>query len=192
MNSGKNIMTAFNVVFQTYSNLKKMFEELDEIAERNNATNIISHKSGFLRERSEIEPKGWYLRSFIKLYQKKNGESISDSLLINEPIYAMEISFHDSSFDDSPEVVLAKLNYKDDTFQGKDPNISEHWKFYRPLHVNQNFTERKVGDITITKPINTDISGKYGNIKEARYKKVKLVDIKPDNIENIFQELLAL
>ena len=193
MNSGKNIMTAFEVVAQTYVNVNKMLNELDEIAIRNEAENIVEKKPGFLRWRSDMDTQAWYIGSFVKLYQKKEGEQINDSILRDDSIYAIEINFygHGHGSKEGPQVVLAKFNYSGLVLNGNPPAISEHAKFFRPIY-ESNFTFEQDGEYTIRKPQNESISKKYGNVKDVVFKTIELTDITSDNIENIFQELLAL
>ena len=191
MNTGKNIMTAFKVVAQTYANVHKMLNELDEIALKNGVENIVEKKPGFVRWRSDVDTQAWYIGSLIKLYQKKEGEQINDSILRNDSIYAIEINFYGHGGKEVPQVVLAKFNYSGLVLNGNPPAISDHAKFFRPIY-ESNFTLEQHEEYTIRTPQNEDISRKYGNLKDVVFKMIELTDITSDTIENIFQELIAL
>ncbi len=190
MSSGENVLKAFKVIDQTYANIKKMFDEFDEIAERNNACNIIGNNPRFLRWRSDMETEGWYLGSMIKLFQEK--ELIGDKNLWNEPIYVIDVVFWDSAYKDSPEVFLAKFEYKGTTLNGKEPGISDHWMFYQPITKKEHFKHEKKGSITISKPIDDKTAERFGNIEKVSYKSIKLMDITNETIEKVFKDLLSL
>ncbi|WP_346855403.1 hypothetical protein [uncultured Draconibacterium sp.] len=192
MNSGKNIMTAFKVVAQTYANVNKMLNELDEIAIRKEAENIVEKKPGYLRWRSDVHTQAWYVGSLIKLYQKNDGEQINDTILKDGPIYAIEINFWGHGETEGPQVVLARFNYTDLVLTGKPPAISDHANFFRPIYQKDLFTFEKNGPITTSRPNNNNISKKYGNVTEVVFKTLELTDITSNTIEDIFQELLAL
>ena len=192
MNSGKNIMSAFKVVAQTYANVNKMLNELDEIAIRNDAENIVEKKPGYVRWRSDVNTQAWYVGSLIKLYQKTEGEQINDSILRDDSIYAMEINFWGHGETEGPQVVLARFNYTDLVLNGKPPAISDHANFFRPIYQKELFTFEKNGPITTSRPNSDDISKKYGNVSDVVFKTIELTDITSDTIEDIFKELLAL
>ncbi len=193
MSSGKNILNAFTVVAQTYHNISSMFDELDEIAENNKAENIVSNTPHFLRWKSDSNVGGWLIHSFTKLYQKIDIDRISENMVMgNGPIYAFEVFFGESSFSDSPEVILSKFEYNKEPLNGKSPSISDHWLFYYPTRVGKEFKQSNKGGFTIAKPNSSAASNKFKGLKQATFKRIKLMDITADNLDEIFKELLAI
>ena len=192
MSTDNNIMNAFKVVSQTYANVKKMFDELDEIAENNNAQNIVSSKPNFLRWRTDLDTQGWYLGSLIKLFQKKDSDYTEDnSILRNDDIYGMDVVFWNSTFNDSPEVILAKYEYNANTLNGKAPNISEHWMFYQPLKRKDLFGIKEKSGLNISIPKKGN-SNKFGDLKQVTFKHIKLIDITTETIGDKFKELISM
>lgn len=191
MNTGENIMNAFHVVGQTYENIKKMFEQLDEIAEQNNANSIVG-KTGFLRWSSDREIQGWYPGALVKLFQKKDEEPIGDGLLRHDSIYALEVIFWFSEFKDSPEVVLSRIDYDDIPLNGKEPSISDHWRFHTKALEDDNFAYNQVGDLWNAIPRSEKIATRYGNLKMKTFRRIRLMDITAENLDQYFKELLEI
>ena len=191
MNTGENVMNAFSVVAQTYANLKKMFDQLDEVAGKNNAHSIVG-KTGFLRWSSDMDTQGWYPGALVKLFQKKDEAQIGNTLLHNDSIYSLEVIFWFSCFKDSPEVVLSKLDYDDIVLNGKEPSISDHWKFHTTAIENKNFKYENKGDLIIATPKSVNISKKFGNLEKKTFKRIRLMDITAENIDEVFNELLNI
>lgn len=191
MNTGENVMNAFNVVAQTYANLKKMFDQLDEIAEKNNAHSIVG-KPGFLRWSSDMDTQGWYPGALVKLYQKKDEAQIGNTLLHHDSIYSFEVIFWFSSFGDSPEVVLSKIDYNDIVLNGKVPSISEHWRFHTTADETSDFSFHNEDGKIVAMPRSEKISSRYGNLKKKTFKRIRLMNISADNIDYVFKEMLEL
>jgi len=191
MNTGENIMNAFSVVGQTYENIKKMFEQLDEVAEKNNAHSIVG-KTGFLRWSSDAYTQGWYPGALIKLFQKKDEPQIGNTLLHHDSIYSLEVIFWFSCFNDSPEVVLCRHDYNDTVLNGKEPSISDHWRFHTTAKETAEFSYHNEGDKVVAIPKGEKVSSRFGNLKKKTFKRIRLMDITAANIDDVFKELLEV
>lgn len=66
MSLGENIKSAFEVVLKTYENVDKLLRYCDLIAE-DYGYEVVTDK--FLRYKSDSNYEGWFINSFIKLYQ---------------------------------------------------------------------------------------------------------------------------
>jgi len=192
--SEQNIENAFSVAKTTYVNLSKLFSALDNVSIENGFVNIIKDQKSFLRWKSDNDPFGWLINSFIKLYQgsdipKKIEESQSDEIRNNEFIYAI-----DFNLEESPILKIAKFSF-DIAEWTNSPNVSDHWVYYWPLKTD-NLTEFdfiEEGKYTKSTPKNKTIADKFRKLNYAKFKNISLINITSENfIENIFDEFKSM
>jgi len=188
MNTGKNILNAFQVVNETHANLNKMFSALNEIAASNNFENLINNPPGFMRWKSDSNTIGWTVRSMIKLFRKSDEEDKTDN---TNTIYAFDVWFGPSCFEDSPEVTLSKFEYDSGIFNGKKPAVSDHSLFHYPVRINDHFKHAKNGDYTISTP-NENAVNKYIGLKQVTFKRIRLMDITTENLDDIFKQMIEI
>jgi len=194
MNTGKNILNAFEVIYKTYCNLNIFFQELDEIALKNDFVSIIPNNPHFLRWRSDNEVDGWYTGSFIKLFQPKDAELLVENQVLRKAhIYGLEVNFDESKFDDSPEVNLIKYEYNDGIpNRSETPTISYHWVFYNPLKKGNDFEFEDLGNNKYISYTRENSVNRYCGIIKTTFFKIKLMDINENTIDNYFKELIKL
>jgi len=131
---GKNIHDAFEIVAETYENVDKLMRFLKDSKDGG----FVHSSKRFLRQRSDLEIEGWYLNSFILLFQNSN-----DKLMSNKwrkgPIYVLEINLNPSLYDE-PMVNLAKYEYSDNLSSWNEGITSgEHRIFFNPLYNDSLF-----------------------------------------------------
>ncbi|MCQ5365971.1 hypothetical protein NOW01_13325 [Anoxybacillus salavatliensis] len=183
----ENIKNAFEVVRKTYENVDKLLAELDRQSVECGFVPVIPQ---FLRWKSDREYGGWFIQSFIKLYQRDSAPPCqSGNGLKNDPIYGLELSFKEE-----PRMILCKYVYPALEHWDKPPSVSEHWLFYWPLYDGDNFTETQLGNkISKRTPESQKISEKYGKIQEIILKEVDLLSVTSTNIKDtVFDELKRL
>lgn len=185
-NIAQNINNAFLVVRETYYNLNKLFSALDNECIENGYINIIKNQKPFLRWKSDNEPFGWLINSFVKLYQKKDSPKKNDNSQSNEirkdnNIYALEFNL-----ETSPIIRLAKFSFSTDSWT-KSPTVSEHWVFYWPLKkTNTNDFEFSFdNNLQKSKPKNDATSEKFKKLKYVEYKELLLTEITSQNFSEI-------
>ncbi|HBI02431.1 MAG TPA: hypothetical protein DDY49_00180, partial [Paenibacillaceae bacterium] len=66
-NIGANIRNAVKVLQQTYENINRLFNTMDTVGSEEGYLSITPR---FLRWKSDVEPSGWFIKDFIKLYQR--------------------------------------------------------------------------------------------------------------------------
>lgn len=184
--TAQNIDNAFLVVRETYSNLNKLFSALDNECIENGYINIIKDQKPFLRWKSDNEPFGWLINSFVKLYQKKdspkkNEDSQSNEIRKDNYIYALEFNL-----ETSPIIRLAKFSFSADSWT-KSPTVSEHWVFYWPLKkTNTNeFEFSSNNNLHKSIPKNDAIMNKFKKLKNVEYKEILLTEITSENFSEI-------
>ena len=194
MSSGENILNAFYVVKETYKSLKKLLDELEEVAIKNEAEGIVSGTPKFLRWKADTNTDGWFLTSAIKLFQKVAGESLEQGVMRKGAIYTFEVHLGNSKFSDSPELVLGKFEYGEHIpLNGKDPSVSDHWMFYHPTRKNNDFKQTQQGDdIVIAIPENDNVIKRYKGLVKVTHTRKRLMDVTSENLDSIFKDLLAL
>ncbi|RXP52258.1 hypothetical protein EC396_11425 [Lutibacter sp. HS1-25] len=187
--TAQNIDNAFLVVRETYSNLNKLFSALDNECIENGFINIIKDQKPFLRWKSDNEPFGWLINSFVKLYQKKDSprkdeDSLSNEIRKDNNIYALEFNL-----ESSPVIRIAKFSFSSNSWT-TSPTVSEHWVFYWPLKkLNYNeFEFSNDNDLQKSTPKNETIIKKFKKLKSVEYKEVLLTEITSKNFsEKIFK-----
>jgi hypothetical protein len=187
--TAKNIDNAFLVVRETYTNLNKLFSALDNECIENGFINIIKDQKPFLRWKSDNEPFGWLINSFVKLYQKKdsqrkNEDSLSNEIRRDNNIYALEFNL-----ESSPVIRIAKFSFSTNSWT-KSPTVSEHWVFYWPLKKtnSKEFEFSTDNDLQKSIPKNETIIKKFKKLKNVEYKEILLTEITSKNFtEKIFK-----
>lgn len=184
MNLNDNIKNAFTVVSKTYENVNKLMNEMDALSSECGYEPILPNK--FLRWKSDIDYNGWFMKSFIKLYQYKDAKKCSGgSGLKNDYIYVVEISLENDAI-----IYISRYTYEDiDSWQFSF-SVSDHWGFYYPVNSENGFIEEELEErYCKSRPESDRIKEKYWNLVEVIYKCENLVDVNGDNIkEYIFKE----
>jgi hypothetical protein len=133
MSLGKNIYDAFKIVAKTYESIDKFMSYCQEQASEEGEFLLTTPK--FLRYKSDNDNSGWFINSFILLFQRSK-----DRLLKNRwrkgPIYVMEINVnpYDLNECDEPMVSIAKFEYKDLSSWNEGISKAENWAFHDPLY----------------------------------------------------------
>ncbi|KAJ49369.1 hypothetical protein BD780_003504 [Clostridium tetanomorphum] len=187
MSLGENIKSAFEVVLKTYENVDKLLRYCDLIAE-DYGYEVVTDK--FLRYKSDSNYEGWFINSFIKLYQSKHDNTLENSWK-DGPVFVMEINF-----EDMPTVYLSKFEYEDISSWGKGVSPSEYWGFTDPIDCEGNgFNESPIDEkegYYISEPT-PDLKSRYWDVKRVIYTKTDLLQIDSSNVsKNIFGEFDTL
>lgn len=183
----ENIKNAFEVVRKTYESVDKLLAEMDRQSVECGFVPVIPQ---FLRWKSDREYQGWFIQSFIKLYQRDFATPCrSGNGLKNDPIYAVEISFKEE-----PRMTLCKYVYSTLEHWDKPPSVSEYWFFYWPLYDGDNFTDHELENgVFRNVPNDEKTSEKFGKIQEVIWKEIDLLSITSTNIRDmVFRELKCL
>ncbi|MCK7606085.1 hypothetical protein L3V64_006910 [Geobacillus stearothermophilus] len=183
----ENIKNAFEIVRKTYESVDKLLAEMDR---QSVECGFVPVTPQFLRWKSDREYRGWFIQSFIKLYQRDSAPPCqSGNGLKNDPIYAVEISF-----EEEPRMTLCKYVYSTLEHWDKPPSVSEHWFFYWPLYDGNNFTNHESENGVFKRvPNDEKTSEKYGKIQEVISKEIDLLPITSTNIKDrVFDELKRL
>lgn len=187
MNLGDNIRNAFEVVLKTYENVDKLIKYCDLIAVECGYESVTNR---FLRYRSDLNYGGWFIDSFIKLYQYKE-DNILDNEWKDGPIFVMEINFYDV-----PTVYLSKFEYEDIETWVEGVSSTLYWGFTKPVGwEGSGFNESAIKDkdgYFISTPT-PDIKDKYWSVERVIYTKIDLLEIDSSNVnEKIFGEFDTL
>lgn len=198
---GNNIIKAFSVVNSTYRNCEKLMQAiLNEYPK--DKLSLACDK--YLRWHSDSDYNGWYINSFILLFQRfgDGEENVKKEGLLNAPIYAVEINFdkvekvNEEGYIeniDIPRIFIAKMYYKDINNWG-GIGQSEHGGFYHPIHTHKEWwkTEKK-SEYFYRIPIKehqTDIDKAYwGGLEKVIYTYMPLMDINGENYPCIFEKI---
>jgi hypothetical protein len=188
MNLSENLKKAFNVVHKTYENVDKLMKYCDYICSDCGYESLMRY---FLRYKSDIDVKGWFIRSFIKLYQSKDDELL-DNGWRNGPVFVMEINF-----ENMPVVYLSKFEYEDVSQLPKGVSSADHWKFSEPVTDQKNDFDRQVLEgkekIIVIRPKTEDVKARYGNVKRIIQTTVDLTELNSSSVsEKIFGQFDAL
>lgn len=188
-NIGSNIGNAVKVLQQTYENINRLLNEMDTVGSKEG---FISITPKFLRWKSDAEPSGWFIRNFIKLYQRKEDPDLdNESGYKDGPIYGVEVNLEE----DEPQIYLGKFIFEmDPDVWRRLPAVSEHWRYYNPTVREDYMKITQVDNLTIAVPLNEKSSKSYNGIQEVRYTGFNLVSL--DSREKvktmIFDELMKL
>lgn len=189
--TGNNIIRAFQVVTKTYENLDKFFQQMDAVSADQNFVPITPK---YLRWKSDIYPSGWFIRSFIKLYQNSNDtvDDLQNSGLRRGPVFGVEVSFME---EDVPKLILSRFTYNPEFFPWESrPSVTEHWGFHYPIHDVNRFDITAVGEYLKSIPKNTKVTTDFWNLERAYFKKVDFVPVNSTTqiSEVIFGEFIKL
>ena len=194
MNSHEqNIENAFSVVKTTYVNLSKLFSAIDSVCIDNGFINIIKDQKSFLRWKSDNDPFGWLINSFIKLYQgndfpKQIEESQSDEIRKDEFIYAL-----DFNLEQSPILKIAKFSF-DISEWTNSPNVSDHWVYYWPLKTDNinDFDFEQEGEYIKSTPKNITVVDKFRKLNYVKFREISLLNVTSENFIEIIYTTLIL
>lgn len=189
MSSSENIRNAFTVIRKTYENVDKLMKYCDSIA---NDCGYEAVTDKFLRYKSDSYYGGWFIGSFIKLYQLKNDKVLENDWK-NGPIFAMELSF-----EDTPIVYLSKFEY--DNISGWTKGAispTAYWVFSEPIDCQgSNFREKDLDSkkgYRVSEPETENIKSKYWGVKRVVYTTTDLLQLNSDNIsDKVFGEFDVL
>lgn len=181
MNLGENIQNAFIVVKKTYENVDKLMRFCDSIA-NDFGYDAITNK--FLRYKSDSYYGGWFIDSFIKLYQSKDNKVLENDWK-DGPVYVMEINFKDK-----PKVYLSKFEYDNISDWPKGVSPAEYWGFSKPINCEGNdFKEKNINKregYYVSEP-KKNVKDKYWGIKRVVYTNLDLFQLTSDSIsEKVF------
>lgn len=189
MNLSENIKNAFNVIDKTYENVDKLMRYCDSIA---NDCGYEAVTDKFLRYKSDSYYGGWFIRSFIKLYQLENDIKLENDWK-NGPIFAMELSF-----EDTPIVYLSKFEYENISQWTKGAiSPTAYWVFSEPIDCQgSNFKEKNLDNTNayfISEPETENIKNKYWGVKRVVYTTTDLLRLESNNIsDKVFGEFNIL
>ncbi|MFW5895628.1 MAG: hypothetical protein ACOCT9_02670 [archaeon] len=194
---GKNIRNAERVLFETYKNIDKMMDKLDEIANERNYMQIIKH---FLRYRSDTKPKGYLTRNFLKLYQKNYISENSEDGFIDEPILGVQIDLTGGQKDKEQLPVVKIIKYIFDYEKSKLKNKTKDYidqdegRKLRKVFWGNDFETKNKGNYNILLPKNEDIISEYWHLEMVIFKEIPLLEIQNeyDIREKIFKELESM
>ena len=131
MNLGENIFAAFDVVAKMYDNVNKLMNYCRTAADENGEFVLATPK--FLRWKSDTEPNGWYIYSFILLFQNTADQKLANKWR-NGPVYVLEINLYNPDVYTEPMVNLAKYEYTDIESWAEGCSPANHHVFYHPLY----------------------------------------------------------
>lgn len=197
---GRDIRNAEIVLLKTYKNIKKMMNKLDEIANERDYMRMQKH---FFRFRSDTNPKGYFIRNFLKLYQKNDHlstNSKSEDRLIDEPILGVQIDLTGGGIDREHLPVVKVIKYifdyeesglKDET--SENIGHAEGKKFRDPFWEDK-FEIKKRKNYNIIHPNDEEISREYWHLERVIYKEISLMEIQDhhDIRTKIFDELESI
>lgn len=180
-----NIGAAFEVVRQTYFNLEKFFRQLDEAAGKKSYTTLVQYKPGFMRWKSDVDPWGWHVWNFIKLYRHKlNGEAASEAPSTAPQILGIEVDFQELK---GPVVRTIRYEYEANSVIEDNISLSLHWQYYWPMRSNTDFTINELGQngIWTAVPKNDVVKTKYKGLVKATWKTRDLMGITQVDVESL-------
>jgi hypothetical protein len=188
MNLGENIKNAFDVVRKTYENVDKLMKFCDSIA---NDCGYEAVTDKFLRYKSDSYYGGWFIDSFIKLYQSEKDKVLENDWK-NGPVFVMELNF-----EDIPTVYLSKFEYDNISDWSKGVSPTEHWGFSEPIDCQgSGFKEKnldKKDGYYVSEPETENVQSKYWGIKRVVYTTFDLLQLNSNNIlEKVFGEFDTL
>ena len=178
-NTGENILNAIRVVTKTHENVDKLLRYCQNLSKENgNNYEFLTEK--FLRWKSDSNFYGWLITSFILLFKRQDD--------VNNTIYGIEINL------DEVKLNVVKYVYNDAVDFEKYISPAEHWKYYYPIHNEENdFAQIENENYVESTPISTE--NKYDLICVV-FKKFPLVEITADNVQEkifgTFDELAAM
>jgi len=181
-----NIANAVKVLGNTYASVDKLMQQADGESLKAGYGSVSPR---FLRWKSDVDPWGWFITSFIKLYQKATAPELDNGFRAGS-IYGFQINL-----EPEVQVILFRNDYPDlSLVKGISP--ANHWVFYWP-----NYEGPVKADFKITPKVYEgrnykesvtigDIAKKnYWNMDKSLFIEGNLVDIDAKNIQSrIFAE----
>ena len=182
-NTGKNIVKAFKIVYNTYENVNKLMSYLQNQARERKKYNPCSDR--FLRWNSDQNTNAWAYSSFILVFQDTNDIEMKNGWY-DGPLYVLEINFFEY---EEATVNIARFDFFN--INNLEPRLSpsHHWVFYDPLYGSENIIDytgdEKNYDGTIK---NETISKRYWGLQRVVGFSLPLTDI---NAENAYDKVFG-
>ncbi|MZP31445.1 hypothetical protein GTO91_17270 [Heliobacterium undosum] len=193
---GDNICKAVSVVYQTYENLNRFFGELDNVGAKEGFVPLVPR---FIRWKSDADPGGWAISSFIKPFQLAKDPILKNgSEMRNGPIYVVEALLSDESKKyvgrkPVPQITLGKFTFDFENRPWTTISVSDHWFFYYPTRMQDKFDIEQSGENWISKPKNEKVTHDYWGLKNVVWKSIDLVPVNSREMikKSVFDELLS-
>ena len=176
MSTSENIKNSGLVLLKTYENVNKMMEQCRTSAPTAGYEKV---SDKFLRYKSDSEPYGWLINSFILLFQKKTDEEVNCGWK-NGPVYAVEIVLFDPNDSSKlPELRLSKFDYEDIKSWTHTSSSADHWGYHNPVDksYSRDFNHEEFDWYTISTPKNDRIKNGYWGLLKAITTKCDLIEI---------------
>jgi hypothetical protein len=182
---GENVNNAFSVIKKTYESVKKMLSCIDNLADD---FQFMTISPKFLRYKSDLDPAGYYITSFIKLYQSKllpNHSSLET--IKNGPVFVVEVVFAECN---TPKVFISKFKFDNINSWDYVPGVSNYDLFYYPVR-NKNECKEIVINESFKRKVFSDekFIENYWGLREVIYTDLDLLEI--DTEEAIKEKILA-
>lgn len=176
MSTSENIKNAGLVLLKTYESVNKMMEQC-RVSAPNAGYEKVSDK--FLRYKSDSEPNGWLINSFILLFQKKTDEDANHGWK-NGSVYAVEIILFDPNDSSKlPELRLSKFDYENIKNWNTACSPANHWGFHNPVDdsFSRDFNYQEYDWYTVSIPKTDRIKNGYWGLLKAATTKCDLIEI---------------
>ena len=188
MSLGENITNAVYVLNKTYQGIEKLMDATDRISAEEGFTSVSPASPRFLRWKSDQNAWGWFISSFIKVYQHQEApRCASGTGLRKDSIYGMEISLDSVAL---PKIILSRTDYPD-LEQANKLSSSDHWRFHWPVQEGTKQIKFQISSEEFdgksykkSVPILPETKKNYWNIEKALFIEESLADIKSDNIKS--------
>lgn len=188
MSLGENITNAVSVLNKTYQGIEKLMDATDRISAEEGFTSISPASPRFLRWKTDQRAWGWFISSFIKVYQFQEApRCASGTGLRDGSIYCMEVSLDTVVL---PKIILSRTDYPD-LEQANKLSPSDHWRFHWPVQEGTKQIKFTVSSEEFegrsykkSVPILPETKKNYWNIDRALFVEESLVDVKSDNIKS--------
>jgi len=184
MSLGNNIHNAFAVVAQTYENVNKLMDYCRSAAGEKGEFVLATPR--FLRYKSDANVSGWYISSFILLFQDVKDNSLENGWL-DGPVYAFVINLFQPGVYDVPTVNIAKYEYADIQSWSAGCSPADHFGFYEPLYSGSLQFENKDAVYSAEVADTEGIGKRWWGLRRITGTDIPLTDITNENAyEKIF------
>jgi len=185
MNTGENIKNAGLVLLKTYESIYRMIEQCRNIASKAGYEKV---SDKFLRWKTDGDPNGWLISSFIILFQKQTDEDLGHGWR-NGPVFAAEINILDRDNPQRlPELRLSRFDYANlNDWDGISP--ADHWGFHQPVDESfaRDFIREESDWYAISKPRSEKVASAYWDLVQVVTTKTPLTEVTSDNLnEKVF------
>lgn len=182
MNTGENIRNAAIVLLKTYENVYKMMADCRRIAIEAGYKTVTDK---FLRWKSDGDPSGWLIKSFVMLFQKQTDDELANGWRKGS-VFGVEIVILDkNNMDKNPEVLLTRFDYNnlEEWYSGCSP--ADHWGFHQPINSGfvRDFLCEDFEWYKVSKPKTEKIADTYWGLIQAITTSCPLTDITSDNLK---------